>query len=144
MDHASDSTAQRDAEPHIIAAVSNHVGLPLASITVDLGDGVRVQLDGASEGYSVIVEAFARVGTVKSGQQRKMTSDAFKLVWVGKRLNAQRLIIAVSDQDVERFLTRPKAWLTAALADAGVEVLRVELDDDVTASIVSAQKLQYR
>ncbi|AIV39180.1 hypothetical protein NI26_00875 [Curtobacterium sp. MR_MD2014] len=45
--HASDSLAQRDAEPLIIAAIAAHVGMLLAPARVEFDDGVRVELDGA-------------------------------------------------------------------------------------------------
>ena len=46
--HPSDSSAQRAAEPLIVAAVAEYVGLELMAETIDLGDGVQVQIDGAS------------------------------------------------------------------------------------------------
>ncbi|MGE3449351.1 MAG: hypothetical protein AB7H92_17425 [Microbacteriaceae bacterium] len=142
--HPSDSTAQRDAEPLIIAAVAEYVGIELAAAKIDLGDGVQVQVDGASADRSVLVEAYAHVGPLRSGQSRKLTTDAFKLVWAGGRLGATRLVIAVADVDAEVYLLRPRAWLTAALRDSGVEVLRVSIDAAATARVVEAQRVQFR
>jgi hypothetical protein len=112
--------------------------------TIDLGDGVQVQIDGASSDRSVLVEAYAHVGPRLSGQSRKLTTDAFKLVWAGRRLGASRLVIAVADVDAEAYLLRPRAWLTAALRDSAVEVLRVSIDAAATARVVEAQRVQFR
>lgn len=144
MPHASDSSAQRAAEPLIVEAVAAFVGVELAAETIDLGDGVKVQIDGASADRSVLVEAYAHVGPLLSGQSRKLTTDAFKLVWAGARLGAKRLVIAVADTDAEAYLLRPRAWLTAALRDSGVEVVRVSIDAEAQALVVDAQRIQFR
>lgn len=144
MPHASDSSAQRAAEPLIIDAVSAFVGVRLAAETIDLGDGVKVQIDGASLDRSVLVEAYAHVGPLLSGQSRKLTTDAFKLVWAGGRLGARRLVIAVADVEAEAYLLRPRAWLTAALRDSFVEVVRVSIDAKAHARVVEAQHIQFR
>lgn len=144
MTHASDSSAQRAAEPLIVNAVAEFVGVPLDAATIDLGDGVKVQIDGASLDRSVLVEAYAHVGPVLSGQSRKLTMDAFKLVWAGGRLGATRLVIAVADADAEAYLLRPRAWLTAALRDSAVEVVRVSIDEAAQARVVEAQRIQFR
>jgi hypothetical protein len=142
--HPSDSTAQRDAEPLIVSAVSEYRGIELSAATIGLDDGVEVQIDGASQDRSVLVEAYAHVGPLLSGQSRKLSNDAFKLVWAGRRLGASRLVIAVADIDAEAYLTRPHAWLTAALRDSAVEVLRVSIDAAARARVVEAQRVQFR
>lgn len=141
--HASDSTEQRSAEVAIISAVAAHVGCTLATETIVI-DGARVQIDGVSPDRSVLVEAYAHIGEPKGAQPKKLTTDAFKLAWAGGKLGASRLIIAVADVETERYLLRPRAWLTAALRDAGVEVIRVDLDEAMRASVVMAQDRQYR
>jgi hypothetical protein len=140
--HASDSSAQRAAEP--LNAVAEFVGVPLAEATIDLGNGVKVQIDGASPDRSVLFEAYAHVGPLLSGQSRKLTTDAFKLVWAGGRLGARRLVIAVADVEAEAYLLRPRAWLTATLRDSSVEVVRVVIDAEAHARVVEAQKIQFR
>lgn len=140
----SDSSAQRVAEPLIVAAVAEYLGVELVPASIDLGNGVEVRIEGASADRSVLVEAFAHVGPVLSGQSRKLTTDAFKLVWAGGRLGAERLVIAVVDVGAEACLLRPRAWLTAALRDSAVEVLRVSIDPDTRAHVVEAQRAQFR
>ena len=144
MPHASDSSAQRAAEPLIVDAVAAFVGVQLAAETIDLGDGVKVQIDGASADRSVLVEAYAHMGPLLSGQSRKLTTDAFKLVWAGGRLGSKRLVIAVADVDAESYLLRPRVWLTAALRDSGVEVVRVSIDELAQTRVVDAQRIQFR
>lgn len=140
--HASDSLAQRDAEPLIIEAVAAFVGTPLSPSKIDMGDGVRVEIDGASRDRSILVEAYAHVGKLVGAQPKKLATDAFKLVWAGRKLRASRLIIAVIDEEVEAYLRRPTAWLTAALLDGKVEIVRVTIDSEAHARVTAAQALQ--
>lgn len=141
--HVSDSSEQRAAEIAIIAAVSKLVGEPLAPARIQL-DGARVEIDGASKDRTILVEAYARIGPLRGGQPKKLATDAFKLAWAGKKIDAQRLIIAVAGEGSDDYLRRPGAWLTAALHDANIEVIRVDLDHDVRESLTAAQVRQYR
>ena len=141
--HPSDSAAQRGAEPLIIAAVALAIGTALAPAVLSIGDA-KVQIDGASSDRRVLVEAYARVGPLRGAQPRKLTADAFKLAWAGQRVGAERLVLAVMDAAAEDYAKRPSAWLTAALRDAGIEVIRVELDAATRAAVESAQRTQFR
>lgn len=141
--HASDSTEQRTAEVAIVAAVSGIVGVPLTPARITIADA-RVEIDGASEDRSVLVEAYARIGAVRGGQPKKLATDAFKLAWAGEKLGAQRLIIAVAGEEADAYLRRAGAWLTAALRDANVEIIHVPLSVELRESLADAQARQYR
>jgi hypothetical protein len=84
------------------------------------------------------------IGKLKSARSKKLTTDAFELAWARGKRGASRLTIAVADVETERYLLRPRAWLTAALRDAGVEVIRVDLNEALRASVAIAQDRQYR
>jgi len=75
-------------------------------------------------------------------QPKKLATDAFKLLWAVQELEATGLVIAVVDAEVEQYLMRPKAWLTVALRDSGVEVVRVATDDEAHAPVEAAEQLQ--
>jgi hypothetical protein len=142
--HLSDSHAQRGAEIVIIAALSMKLGVPLAKTSIPTGNDGRVELDGATEDLSILVEAYAHQGVLRGGQPKKLAADALKLTWIGRQVGAERLILAVADARVESYLRRPKAWLTQALIDLEVEVLRVDLDDATARALRYAQTVQYR
>ncbi|PZE72892.1 hypothetical protein DEJ27_00055 [Curtobacterium sp. MCPF17_018] len=127
----------------IIAAIAEHVGVPLAPTRVVIEDGVCVELDGVSEDRKVLVEAYAHIGALRGGQPKKLATDAFKLLWAGRKLEATRLVIAVIDVEVEQYLMRPKAWLTAALRDNRIELARVSIDEDAHARVRAAQQAQF-
>ncbi len=142
--HPSDSLPQRDAELVIIAALSAKLGASLAKSSIPIGNGGRVELDGASADLNVLVEAYAHQGVLRGGQPKKLATDALKLTWIGRQVGATRLILAVADEQVEAYLRRPKAWLTQALIDLSVEVVCVDLDEATAAALRTAQTVQYR
>lgn len=142
--HPSDSRAQRDAEVAIIAALSARLGVALAKTSVPTGNGGRVELDGATADLRILVEAYAHQGALRGGQPKKLATDALKLTWIGRQVKAERMILAVADEEVESHLRRPKAWLTQALIDLRVEVVRVNLDEATVESLRTAQTVQFR
>ncbi|TCJ23796.1 hypothetical protein E0W80_09565 [Microbacterium sp. PI-1] len=141
--HASDSAEQRAAERAIVAAVAEQLGVALAPARIAIDDA-HVEIDGASSDRTVLVEAYARIGALKGAQPRKLATDAFKLAWAGRKRGATRLILAVADETAAGYLRRPGAWLTAAIRDAGIEVVVAGLDDATRQSILAAQARQYR
>lgn len=74
--HASDSTAQSDAEPLILAAVADQLGVKLAPRRLALPGGATADVDGVAADESVLVEVFARQGALKGGQRGKIARDA--------------------------------------------------------------------
>ncbi|MEJ2890874.1 hypothetical protein [Actinomycetospora aeridis] len=82
MSHASDSAAQRDAEPEILARASEYFEKTLRPRKITTPEGGKVQLDGISDDNSVILEAHAHQGALRGAQAKKVLTDALKLVWV--------------------------------------------------------------
>lgn len=72
MPHASDSTAQSDAEPLILAAVAEQVGVTLEPRRLTLPGGATADVDGVAPDESVLVEVFARQGALKGRQRGKI------------------------------------------------------------------------
>src|SRR6478672_13775450 len=141
--HPSDSLAQRDAESLMIAAVAANLGVELHPTVISDRDA-KVQIDGATSDLSVLVEAYAHNGPLRGAQSKKLATDAFKLSWIGPRVGATTLILAVLDDAAANYLRRPKAWLTSAIEDAGITVMFVDVDREVRAGIQDAQIAQFR
>jgi hypothetical protein len=138
-----DSREQRAAEVLMIAALAAELGLELTPRRLELSDGVRVELDGATEDLSVLVEAWAHQGIVKSAQRNKILTDAFKLAFVARTLDhPTRLILLLSDDEAARRFR--SGWGAAALAEFEVEIIVVELGPEVRQRIRDAQAKQYR
>jgi hypothetical protein len=142
--HPGRSDVQQNVEPLAISYIAEELGIELEPRQIALGDGPSIRVNGASADNLVLVELKTHIGPLKGSQPHKLTADAFKSIWAGSRLGAKRLILTVVGEETEKYLQRPKAWLTAALSDNHVEVVRVRLDQVVVQGIVEAQKRQYR
>jgi hypothetical protein len=139
--HPSDSSVQRLAESAILAAVSARLGVTLAPRTLELPGGSRVDVDGAAADDSVFVEAFARHGALKGGQQKKVCQDALKLITLARVHPHARLVIAFADLEAAAYASRD-TWVAEALATWGVEVVVVDLDEELRDRIRAAQLRQ--
>lgn len=141
MSHVSDSEPQRLAEPLILAAVADQLGVELEPRTLYFPNGARVDIDGVDEAETVFVEVFARQGRLKGGQKRKVALDAFKLITLARTRQGARVILAFADDDAAAEV-RGKSWLAEAVATWDVEVIVIELDEAVREGLRSAQARQ--
>ena len=139
------SHEQRGAEAIMLQLLSETLGVQLLPRRLQLASGVRVKLDGADEGLTVLVECWAHQGPAKVAQRSKLVTDAVKLHWVAQSLTLapERLILCVSDPAAIKHL-RGTSWQGAAVAALGITLEVVELPRGLVASIVAAQKRQYR
>ncbi|MGA9762619.1 MAG: uracil-DNA glycosylase family protein [Gaiellaceae bacterium] len=138
-----DSKEQRLAEAVMLAALEREIGMPLEPRRLQIRDGVRVELDGASEDLSVLVEAFAHQGPLKSAQRMKVLTDAFKLAFIARELDQpNRLILLLSCEDAARKMQT--GWAAEAIRSFGIEIIVVEIDPAVRQSLREAQKRQFR
>jgi anti-sigma28 factor (negative regulator of flagellin synthesis) len=124
--HRSDSAIQRAAESVILAKVSEHFAAAITPKVLTLPSGARVEVDGAAPDLPVFVEVFARQGTLKGGQQKKVCQDALKLITIGRTHPNAQLVIAFADEDAAADASRG-TWVAEALATWAVQVLIVDL-----------------
>ena len=129
----------------MLAALSQELGIPLQPRRITVGE-VRVEVDGADEDLTLLVEAWAHQGPPKAAQRHKVLTDALKLAWVASTLPARpRLVLCLSDPVAAGPFIGSRSWAAAALRDLGVEVRVVDnLPDEVRALVLRAQHRQYR
>jgi hypothetical protein len=139
--HPSNSAVQRGAESAILDALSAEFGVALAPRSVPLPNGARVDVDGATADFSVLVEAFSRQGALKGGQQKKVCQDALKLITLGRIHPGARLVIAFADPEAATYATRG-TWVAEALATWGIEVIVVDIAPELRTRIREAQLRQ--
>jgi len=139
-----DSREQRLAEGYMLAALGERLGVPLAPRRLVHPSGARVEIDGADEGLTVLVECWAHQGSAKVAQKSKLVVDATKLSWIAKSLvpAPQRLILCVSDPAAVGHLSGV-SWQAQAIRELGVEIEIVSLGPAVVAALNDAQKRQY-
>jgi hypothetical protein len=140
-----DSSEQRAAERLMLDALGRDLGglkLEPARIVID---AVRVEVDGADAGRTVLVECWAHQGAVKAAQRNKVMTDALKLMWVASRLPVTpRLILCMSDPVAAAPFTTAQSWAATAFRDLGIEVRVVSLTDEIRRGVREAQTRQFR
>lgn len=140
------SAEQRGAERVMLDLLGRELGLTLAPTVIRLATGEKVEVDGADEGHTVLVECWAHQGPPKPAQKAKVVTDAFKLSWVGTALHpGARKILCLSDPAAAAsFLPHARSWQARAFQDLGIEVWVVTLPTSVRARILAAQRRQFR
>lgn len=141
--HASASSVQLDAESVIRRLVSAAVGVDLQPRRLRLSESTNVDVDGVSDDEQILVEIFARQGTLKGGQVRKVAMDALKLITLGRTRPSARLILAFASNEAAAYVENPNAWLTEALRAGNVEVLVVNPPADIRTAVLAAQARQH-
>jgi hypothetical protein len=143
--HTSDSREQHQAERIMLDLLGTSLGVVLNPMRLVLDDGVRVEVDGADEERSILVEAWAHQGQPKVAQKHKVLADALKLLHIASTLPvAPRLVLCLSDHDAAQHFTTARSWAAHALRGFGIEVIVVDLPPGLKASIADAQRRQFR
>jgi hypothetical protein len=140
-----DSSEQRHAEGVILRLLGEHLGLTLLPRSIPLANGVRVEVDGADEALTTLVEVWSRHGTPKPAQKHKVLADAFKLLYIAKALPVRpRLILCLCDSEAAHHFKAARSWAAEALRTFGIEVAVVDLPADISAAVRAAQLRQVR
>lgn len=141
-----DSKAQRDAERVMLDLLGQSLAVRLEPATIPLASGARVEIDGADEEQTMLVECWAHQGPPKPAQKNKVLADALKLTWIAQTMYPRpRLILCMSDSAAAAPFQSPSRSCGAqALQDIGIEVSLVDLPDDVRAAVGEAQIRQHR
>lgn len=140
---AGSSHEQQAAEALMIAALAETIGQRLSPRRFAMPDGSTVDVDGSTDDASVLVEALAHQGRSREGQVRKVTSDAFKLAFVGEIVSAKRRIVLMSDPEAARRF-RGRSWRAEAFRHFGVEIVVVDLPPEIVEGLRKAQVRQFR
>lgn len=109
--------------------------------TLLLSGGVRIQLDARSEDGNVAVEAFARQGALKAGQQKKVAQDVLKLAMLRSEPGyaSVRPIFVFASDEARSSLT---GWVRHAAGVFGVELLMVDIGPELRDLIIATQERQ--
>ncbi len=140
--HQSDSAVQRDAERAIIEALAAQLGVVLVGGgALSLSGGVRIQLDARSEDGKFAVEAYARQGTLKGGQLKKIAQDVLKLALLRQEPDHAdvRPIIVFASEDARSSIT---GWVRRAADVFGVEMHVVDIAPELREEILATQEAQ--
>ncbi len=143
--HPSSSAVQLEAEVSIVAAASTTLSADLVRerdiTSIPVGSGAHVEVDGATRDRSVVVEAYARQGTLKGAQLKKIAQDVLKLAVIKDELgrDGTRAVIAFADESARQSIG---GWVREAADRFGVELLTVEVSAELRDKILAAQRRQ--
>ena len=140
--HSSSSDVQQLAEPFMLQALNQKLGLNLKPAQVPLNDGIKVQLDGWDEEHKVVCEIYARIGELKGSQPDKLASDILKMHFYEtyKGCNVRK-ILCFSNEAAARKLAG-RSWLAGAAKALNVEIQIIELPNEICAQVIEAQNRQ--
>jgi hypothetical protein len=138
-----DSSEQQEAEQWLLDTLSAKLGVKLTKRRWQLGRGSWTELDGFSESPLILCEAWAHVGAPKSAQKNKVMTDAFKLLFVSRFLEANgRRILLFGDIEAARHF-QGTSWMARCLRQYGIEVEVVDMSPELKARVVNAQERLY-
>jgi hypothetical protein len=140
----SDSTIQKKAEKEIVEAAALALGVPLVrdrEVTkISVGENAHVEVDAISPDGAVVVEAYARQGTLKGAQLKKIAQDVLKLSLLERSgAHVDRRVIVFASAEAEQSV---RGWVRLAAEHFGVEFLVVKISQDLRDLILSAQGRQ--
>ena len=133
---AGDSVEQRRAERLMLDLLERQLNCRLERPwRRSLPSGGRLEVDGGTDDpeNALLVEAWAHQGPPKPAQRAKVLTDAFKLSFAATLLARRpRLLLLFSDKEAAAPFRSPRTWPAAAIREAGIEVVVVDLPEAVS------------
>lgn len=128
----------------MLDVLGERLGVVLNPCRLERPGGIRVEIDGADEDVTGLVECWAHQGPAKVAQKYKLVNDALKLHWIGSTMHSPpRRVLCVTDATAVQHL-RGRSWQGQATRDLDVEIEIVELPEDVRLAVEAAQARQFR
>lgn len=139
----SKSDEQQKAEISIGNLVEKEIFCSLKrNEKVDLTEGVHIVPDLYSEQDRIVGEIFAHIGSLKVGQQHKISQDILKMLLLEKIKGVKyRKMIVIVDDIIEEYL-KGKSFIAESIRQFGIEIKKIDLPDEDHKKIVNAQKRQ--
>lgn len=139
----SKSDEQQKAEIIIGNRVEEYLACPLKrNERVVLAEGVHIVPDLYSEKDRIVGEIFVHIGSLKVGQQHKISQDILKMLLLEKAKGIKyRKILVIVDDKIEEYL-KGKSFIAESIRQFGIEIKKIELLDGTYKEIVNAQRRQ--
>ena len=139
--HNSNSSAQQEAEKHLLGALEQHLRASFAAGS-SLPQNLGVKPDGVDLKNKIVAEVYARVGELKGAQLHKAKADLLKLIYIKRMLGPEwRAVICFASSQAASFL-QGKSWAANAAREFGVEVVVQQLPEAQKQKVLAAQHRQ--
>lgn len=138
-----DASVQSAAEAVLRAEVSTLLNVDLVARRLSLPDGNQVAVDAVADQPQILCEIFARVGTLKGGQIKKVAEDLLKLITIQRLLpewREARIVLVFASEDAASSV---RGWLLGAIRAWGAELLVVPVEAGLREQLLAAQREQW-
>ena len=143
--HKSSSDEQMIAEQYIFEAIEKRLQIKLEhNKKLYLADNpfTYIQPDFYSEELCIVGEIFSHIGKPKKAQNNKIANDILKMLLLEKVTGKTYWkIIAVCDE-IELEKLNGKSVLAETIRQFGIDIIKIEIEDEMRNTIVEAQKRQ--
>lgn len=139
----SKSDEQQKAEIIIGNRVEKELSCPLKrNEKVVLSEGIHIVPDLYSEKDRIVGEIFAHIGSLKVGQQHKISQDILKMLLLEKIKGVKyRKLLVIVDDKIEEYLKR-KSFIAESIRQFDIEIKKINLPAGTYEKIVNAQRRQ--
>lgn len=139
----SKSDEQQKAEIFIGDCVEEELSCSLKrNEKVVLSEEVHIVPDLYSEKDRIVGEIFAHIGSLKVGQQHKISQDILKMLLLEKAKGVKyRKMLIIVDDKIEEYL-KGKSFIAESIRQFGIEIKKIDLSNETYEEIVNAQKRQ--
>ena len=139
----SKSDEQQKAEISIGNCVEKELSYPLKrNERVVLAEGVHIVPDLYSEKDRIVGEIFAHIGSLKVGQQHKISQDILKMLLLEKIKGVKyRKMLVIVDDTIEEYL-KGKSFIAESIRQFGIEIRIIDLPDEIHEIVLKAQRRQ--
>ena len=139
----SKSDEQQKAEIIIGNRVEEYLACPLKrNERVVLAEGVHIVPDLYSEQDRIVGEIFAHIGSLKVGQQHKISQDILKMLLLEKTKGIKyRKVLVIVDDIIEEYL-KGRSFIAESIRQFGIEIKKIDLSAEEYEKIMNAQKRQ--
>lgn len=139
----SKSDEQQKAEISIGNCVEKELSCSLKrNERVVLTEGVHIVPDLYSEQDRIVGEIFTHIGSLKVGQQHKISQDILKMLLLEKIKGVKyRKMIIVVDEKIEEYL-KGKSFIAESIRQFGIEIKKIDLLDETYEAVLNAQRRQ--
>jgi hypothetical protein len=142
----SNSKTQKEAEKEVIEILKSQHGWNLEPEGYEFGDKRRCEVDGIDKNKKIMCEIYCRIGKTSSSRDKKMVSDAAKMLAVQANLNKgdfTKYLVLVDNKFASYFdPLKSKKWQAHAIKEMGVRIKVVNLSNYWKRKIKVAQENQ--
>lgn len=138
----SSSIEQQKAERIIFKKVKEWLNVELEENAKIFVGSTYMQPDFYSKEEGIIGEIFVHIGAPKKAQDNKIANDVLKMLLLEKIEGREyKKIIVVCDEQEEKKLIGTSI-LAECIDKFGVEVKKIDIEDDLRNTLIEAQKRQ--